>query len=94
MAEVKPTSGRGLQAPQVVEHLPGVPGDIGDVVHALDDAVGVDEEGHPLRVVGIWVAIGANHVVRRGDLSVDIGQEPEPEALRVGEGLVVLRCVV
>ena len=71
-----------------------MPGDIGDVVDALDDAIGVDEEGHPLRVVGIRVAIGANHVVRGGDLSVDIGQEPEAEVLRVGEDLVVLRGVV
>ncbi len=68
-------------------------GDVGHGIGPADHPGGVDEVRDPQREVPVPFLFGPQHVVGLTCFALDIGQQREPEALRLGKGLVVRRRV-
>jgi hypothetical protein len=85
------TAGRSaLQLGEVVEHVLGVAGDVGDLVRLAEHTVGVDQERLARRELRVLLAGRLLDAVCGPDAPVRIGQQAVREALRLGE-LLVLR---
>ena len=67
--------------------------DVGDLVAAVNPAVGIDEVTVSHRVFGILLLRGAGNFVFGPDRAVDIAQQMEWEVLRFRERQVLGRCV-
>jgi len=84
---------RGTEGAQVLQHLVGVRGDVGDPVGLGDPARGVDQVGSALREVRRGFLRRALGLVDLADRSIDVGEKAEREPLLFGESEVVPRRV-
>lgn len=81
------------QAREIGHDLLRVCASVADLVHLGDDAVGVDEERHPLGEVRVLLVGRSLDAVDPAHRPVDVAQQREPEAVLLGEDLVVSRGV-
>jgi hypothetical protein len=79
-----------LQLGEVVEHVLGVAGDVGDLVLLAEHTVGVDQEGPAGGVLRVLLARRLLDAVGGPDARVRVGQQAIREPLCLGE-LLVLR---
>jgi hypothetical protein len=77
----------------VGQHRLGVAGSVAHVVHLADDALGIDEERLPPRVVRVALVGAPDYVERFAQRALGVAQQPVREILLVDELLVFGRSV-
>jgi hypothetical protein len=75
------------------EDVGGVLSHVSNVVHRGDDSLGIDEIRMPFRKVRVLMIWFADHLIRRTNCSVNVGEQWVRETLGVPE-LFVVRCGV
>jgi hypothetical protein len=90
------SSVRGLareELAEILQELVRMSGDVTDPIRLADHSVGVDQVRAALGPVRVGLVGMPLRLVRLADLPVDVGQDPEREAVLRGERQVLLRGV-
>lgn len=74
-----------MQFLEIREDVGSVGGDVGDGVHAADDAIAVDQERMPSREVRVLVVGATDDVIHGADAAVGVAQQGEVELLVLSE---------